>query len=66
MDFLKGEGLDVNTNYNFWEYSESLELNRHTVDATRAQFMTEDGKLMLEESTLSQKRITKRLQQSSD
>ena len=56
MDFLKGVGLDINSNYNFWKYSEVLELNRMTVDTTRAEFLVEDGELRLEESTLSKQR----------
>ena len=28
MDFLNGDGLSVNVNYNFWKYAEVLELNR--------------------------------------
>ena len=24
MDFLRGEGLEINSNYNFWKYSEVL------------------------------------------
>ena len=56
MDFLKGDGLHINSNYNFWRYSEVLELNRHTVDTTRAEFIIEDGELMLEESALSKQR----------
>ncbi len=58
MDFLKGEGLAVNTNYNFQKYSEVLELNWHTVDATRADFILEYGEPMLEESALSKQRKT--------
>ena len=58
MDFLKGEGLNINSNYNFWRYSEALELNRDSVNTTRAEFIIEDGKLMLEEKTLSKQRRT--------
>ncbi len=58
MDFLKGEGLDINRNYNFWRYSEVLELNKHTVNNIRAEFVIEDGELMLEESALSKQRKT--------
>ncbi len=54
--FPKGEGLDINSNYNFWKYSEVLELNRHTVDATRAEFIIEDGELILEESAFNKQR----------
>ena len=56
MDFLKGDGLHINSNYNFWRYSEVLELNRHTVDTTRAEFIIEDGELVLEEKTISKQR----------
>ncbi len=60
MYVLKGEGLDASTNYNFRKYSDVLELSRHAVDATRAEFIIEDGHLMLEESSLSQQRKHKR------
>ena len=56
MDFLKGEGLEINSNYNFWKYSEVLELNRMTVDTVRAEFLVEDGGLRVEGSTLSKQR----------
>ena len=56
MDFLKGEGLEINSNYNSWKYSEVLELNRLTVDTVRAEFLVEDGELRVEESTLSKQR----------
>ncbi len=67
MDFLKGERLDISSNYNVWKYSEVLELSRHTVDATRAELMIEGGELMLEESALSKQRKTSAFTaQSSD
>ncbi len=56
MDFLKGEGRDTNTKYNAWIHSEAQELNRRTVDATRAEFIIEDGELMLEESAIDKQR----------
>ena len=56
MDFLKGEGLDINSNCNFWRYSDVLELNRDTVDTTRVEFLVEDGELRLEETALSKQR----------
>ena len=56
MDFLKGEGLEINSNYTFWKYSEVLELNRMTVGTVRAEFLVEDGELRVEESTLSKQR----------
>ena len=28
MDFSNGEGLSINSNYNFWKYTEVLELNK--------------------------------------
>ena len=56
MDFLKGDGLEINTNYNFWRYSEVLELNKHAINNIRAEFVIEDGELMLEESTISKQR----------
>ena len=58
MDFLKGDGLYINTNYNFWRYSEVLELNKHAINNIRAEFVIEDGELMLEESTISKQRKT--------
>ena len=56
MDFLTGDGLDTNANYNFWRYSEVLELNKHAINNIRAEFVTEDGELMVKESTLSKQR----------
>ena len=56
MDFLKGDGLDTNANYNFWRYSEVLELNKHATNTIRAEFVIEDGELMVKESTLSKQR----------
>jgi len=56
MDFLKGDGLEINSNYNFWRYSEVLELNKHAVNTIRAEFVIEDGELMVKESTLSKQR----------
>ena len=58
MDFLKGEGLGINSNYNFWRYSEVLELSRGSINTTRAEFIIEGGELMLEESALSNQRKT--------
>ena len=58
MDLLKGEGLDINNNYNLWRHSEFLELNKHTVNNIRAEFVIEDGELMLEESALGKQRKT--------
>ncbi len=56
MDFLKGEGLDITKNYNCWRYSEVLELSKHTVNNIRAEFVIEDGELMLEESAPNKQR----------
>lgn len=56
MDFLKGEGLDLNGNYNFWRFPEVQELNRHTVDSTRAEFVVEDGELKVQENALNKHR----------
>ena len=59
MDFLKGEGLDMNNNYNFWTFNEIMHLNRHTVDATRAEFVVdENGDLQLKENALNKQRKT--------
>jgi hypothetical protein len=59
MDFLKGEGLDLNNNYNFWTFKEIMHLNRHTVDATRAEFIVDDdGELKLKENALNKQRKT--------
>ena len=56
MDFLKGDGLEINSNYNFWRYSEVLELNKHAVNTMRAEFVIEDGELMVKETALSKQR----------
>ncbi len=56
MDFLKGEELDINSNDKFGRFSEVWELNRHAVDATRAESIYEDGELMLEESASDKQR----------
>ncbi len=53
MDFLKGEGLDLNSNYNFWRFAEVQELNKHTVDETRAEFIFEDGEIKMQENVLN-------------
>ena len=58
MDFLKGDGLEINSNYNFWRYSEVLELNKHAVNTMRAEFVIEDGELMVKETALSKRRKT--------
>ncbi|MFM7985867.1 MAG: hypothetical protein ACKPKO_41785 [Candidatus Fonsibacter sp.] len=39
MDFLNGEGLEINRNYNFWKYAEVLELNKQTVANTRPEIL---------------------------
>jgi hypothetical protein len=56
MDFLKGEGLDLNSNYNFWRFAEVQELNKHTVDETRAEFIFEDGEIKMQENALNKHR----------
>ena len=56
MDFLKSESLDLNNNFNFWHFAEVQELNRHTVDNMRAEFVLEDGEIQLKESALSKHR----------
>ncbi|MFM7982135.1 MAG: hypothetical protein ACKPKO_22735, partial [Candidatus Fonsibacter sp.] len=42
MDLLNGEGLNINSNYNFWKYAEVLELSKHTVANARPEFLIED------------------------
>ncbi len=65
MDFLKGEGLDIDTTCNFWKYSDVLNLNWQTADATKAEFEIEDGELMLEKSAHNkQQQKHKRAQRS--
>ena len=56
MDFLKGESLDLNSNYNFWRFAEVQELNRHTVETTRAEFVFEDGESKVQENALNKHR----------
>ena len=56
MDFLKGESLELNNNFNFWRFAEVQELNRHTVDNVRAEFVIEDGEIQLKENALSKHR----------
>jgi len=56
MDFLKSESLDLNSNFNFWRFAEVQELNRHTVDNVRAEFVLEDGEIQFKESALSKHR----------
>jgi pterin-4a-carbinolamine dehydratase len=56
MDFLKGEGLHINSDYKFWKYSDVLKNNRDTVDTTRMEFLVEDGELRLKETALSKQR----------
>ena len=56
MDLLKGEGLDLNSNYNFWRFAEVQELNSHTVDETRAEFIFEDGEIKVKENALNKHR----------
>ncbi len=56
IDVLKGEGLDLNSNYNFWRFAEVQELNRHTVDTTRAEFVFEDGEIKMQENALNKHR----------
>ena len=53
IDLLKGEGLDLNSNYNFWRFAEVQELNKHTVDETRAEFVFEDGEIKMQENALN-------------
>ena len=56
MDFLNGEGLKINSNHNFWKYSEVLELNKQTVTNTRPEFLIEDGRMRFAENEANAKR----------
>ncbi|MFM7983286.1 MAG: hypothetical protein ACKPKO_28590, partial [Candidatus Fonsibacter sp.] len=56
MDFLHGEGIRTNSNYNFWTYFEVLELNQHTVANTRPEFLIEDGRMRVAENDANAKR----------
>ena len=56
MDFLNGDGLRINSNYNFWKYAEVLELNKHTVANTRPEFLIEDGRMRVAENEANAKR----------
>ena len=56
MDFLNGEGLRINGNYNFWKYAEVLELNKVTVANTRPEFLIEDGVMRVAENDANSKR----------
>ncbi len=49
VEFLNGEGLNINNNYNFWKFAEVMELNSETVKNTRVEFIFEDGELRLKE-----------------
>ena len=56
IDVLKGEGLDLNTNYNFWRFADIQESNSHIVDETRAEFLFEDGEIKIKENALNKHR----------
>ena len=56
IDVLKGEGLDLNTNYNFWRFADIQESNSHIVDETGAEFVFEDGEIKLRENALNKHR----------
>ena len=56
MDFLKSEGLDLNSNFNFWRFAEVQEQNSHIVENTRAEFVFEDGEIKVKENALSKHR----------
>ena len=56
IDLLMGEGLDLNNNFNFWRFAEVQELNRHTVETTRAEFVFEDGEIKVQENALNKHR----------
>ena len=55
-DFLNGEGLRINGNYNFWTYAEVLELNKVTVANTRPELLIEDGVMRVAENDANAKR----------
>ncbi|MFM7990373.1 MAG: hypothetical protein ACKPKO_64760 [Candidatus Fonsibacter sp.] len=52
---MNGEGLNINSNYNFWQYAEVLELNKHTVANTRPEFLIEDGRMRIAENEANAK-----------
>ena len=52
MDFMNGDGLNINSNYNFWEYAKVLELSKHTVANTRPEFRIEDGRMRVAENEM--------------
>ena len=56
MDLLKGESLDLNSNYNFWRFADIQESNSHIVENTRAEFVFEDGEIKVKENALSKHR----------
>ena len=56
MDFLNGEGLRINGNYNFWKYAEVLELNKVTVANTKPEFLIENGVMRVAENDANTKR----------
>ena len=64
-DFLRGEGLVINSNCNFWKRS-ALELNRVMDDTVRAELPVEGGQLRLEESTLSKQRKSSSVYNTGD
>ncbi|MFM7983248.1 MAG: hypothetical protein ACKPKO_28400, partial [Candidatus Fonsibacter sp.] len=56
MDFLNGDGLNINSNYIFRKYAEALELNKQTVTNARPEFLTEDGRMHLAENEANAQR----------
>jgi hypothetical protein len=56
MDFLNDRSFKINNNYNFWKYSEVLELDRQTVQNTRLEFMVSDGELSVSENDRNSRR----------
>ena len=56
MDFLNDKSFKINNNYNFWKYSEVLELDRQTVQNTRLEFMVSDGELSVSENDRNSRR----------
>ena len=56
MDLLKSEGLDLNSNFNFWRFADIQESNSHIVDETRAEFVFEDGEIKIKVNALNKHR----------
>ncbi|MFM7907712.1 MAG: hypothetical protein ACKPA9_21910, partial [Microcystis sp.] len=55
---MYGDGLKINSNYNFWKYAEALELNKHMLTNTRPEFLIEDGRMRVNEANAKRHRIS--------